>query len=215
MLPDTKEQDPWSTLVVTIAGEQDRDAFARLFQHFAPLLKSYALSYAGALNALGLPGAHFRPLHFKPTFHKHAGALCGGVFVHVTAPREFPAVLAGVAVVQAARGPGGEGCAFLEQVYEFVTEHLSFDLLAGSSALREAIIGGASLEDIRAMWRRGEREFIARREGPDYMRALLASALTNGDVQGVLRSARSFTADPADIERQWRPWLAPFAEPYR
>lgn len=51
MLPDTKEQDPWSALVVTIAGQQDREAFARLFQHFAPLLKSYALSYAGALNA--------------------------------------------------------------------------------------------------------------------------------------------------------------------
>jgi hypothetical protein len=58
-------------------------------------------------------------------------------------------------------------------------------------------------------------QFIARREGPEYMRTLIASALTNGDVQPVLASARSFTADPADIERQWRPWLAPFADPYR
>lgn len=58
-------------------------------------------------------------------------------------------------------------------------------------------------------------QFIARREGPDYVRALVAGALSNGDVQAMLGSARSFTADPADIERQWRPWLAPFADPMR
>ncbi len=58
-------------------------------------------------------------------------------------------------------------------------------------------------------------QFMARREGPDFMRALMTGALTNGDVQAVMAGARSFTADPADIERQWRPWLAPFAEPYR
>lgn len=51
MLPDAREQDRWSELVLTVANHQNRDAFARLFQHFAPLLKSYALSYAGALNA--------------------------------------------------------------------------------------------------------------------------------------------------------------------
>lgn len=51
MLPDAREQDRWSALVLAVASHQDRDAFARLFQHFAPLLKSYALSYAGALNA--------------------------------------------------------------------------------------------------------------------------------------------------------------------
>jgi RNA polymerase sigma factor (sigma-70 family) len=51
MLPDAREQDKWSALVLAVALHQDRDAFARLFQHFAPLLKSYALSHAGALNA--------------------------------------------------------------------------------------------------------------------------------------------------------------------
>lgn len=51
MLPDIREQDQWSALVLAVAEHQDREAFARLFQHFAPLLKSYALSYAGALNA--------------------------------------------------------------------------------------------------------------------------------------------------------------------
>jgi hypothetical protein len=56
-------------------------------------------------------------------------------------------------------------------------------------------------------------QFIARREGPDYMRRLLATALEGGDLTAALGSATSFTADPADIDRQWRVWLATFAFP--
>lgn len=55
--------------------------------------------------------------------------------------------------------------------------------------------------------------FMSRREGPDFMRALVATALTGGDVRAALGAARSFTADPGDIDRQWRVWLAPFAHP--
>jgi hypothetical protein len=56
-------------------------------------------------------------------------------------------------------------------------------------------------------------QFIATREGPDFMRALMTVALAGGDIQGALGAARSFTADPADIDRQWRVWLATFAYP--
>ena len=56
-------------------------------------------------------------------------------------------------------------------------------------------------------------QFMARREGPEFMRALIATAITGGDVHAALGAARSFTADPADIDRQWRVWLAPFAFP--
>lgn len=56
-------------------------------------------------------------------------------------------------------------------------------------------------------------QFIAEREGPAFMRTLLTTALTGGDVRSALGSARSFTADPADIDRQWRVWLATFAYP--
>lgn len=54
-------------------------------------------------------------------------------------------------------------------------------------------------------------QFMARREGPAWLRTLLTDALTTGDVRGALGAARSFTADPADIDRQWRVWLAPYA----
>lgn len=56
-------------------------------------------------------------------------------------------------------------------------------------------------------------QFIAKREGPEFMRALLTVALAGGDVRKALGAAQSFTADPADIDRQWRVWLATFAYP--
>ena len=56
-------------------------------------------------------------------------------------------------------------------------------------------------------------QFIAKREGPDFMRDLVRTALTGGDLTTALGAARSFTPDPADIDRQWRVWLAPFAFP--
>jgi RNA polymerase sigma factor (sigma-70 family) len=36
--------DEWSQCLQLIASSEDRDAFARLFTHFAPLLKAFALS---------------------------------------------------------------------------------------------------------------------------------------------------------------------------
>ena len=39
----------------------------------------------------------------------------------------------------------------------------SFDLLAGTSALREAIEAGRSLDEIRAQWREALEEFAVRR----------------------------------------------------
>jgi RNA polymerase sigma-70 factor (ECF subfamily) len=39
-----KRNDEWSQCLQIIAAEQDRAAFARLFKHFAPLVKAFALS---------------------------------------------------------------------------------------------------------------------------------------------------------------------------
>ena len=37
-----KRDDKWSVLLVEVGASQDRRAFAQLFEHFAPLLKSFA-----------------------------------------------------------------------------------------------------------------------------------------------------------------------------
>ena len=41
-------------------------------------------AFARGLNALQLPGVHFRPAYFEPTFQKHARVTCGGCQLHVT-----------------------------------------------------------------------------------------------------------------------------------
>ena len=47
----------------------------------APVVDAFAL--AKHMNAIGLEGVLFRAAHFTPAFNKHAGALCGGVELHI------------------------------------------------------------------------------------------------------------------------------------
>lgn len=49
-VPTGRRTDEWSECLVLIAAEQDRAAYTRLFRHFAPLIKAFALS-GSALSA--------------------------------------------------------------------------------------------------------------------------------------------------------------------
>ena len=44
-----KRTDSWSLDLVTIGRNRDREAFARFFQHFAPLIKGYFLNHQGMM----------------------------------------------------------------------------------------------------------------------------------------------------------------------
>ncbi|OME67971.1 hypothetical protein BSK65_17750 [Paenibacillus odorifer] len=48
----------------------------------APFIQAQQL--ADEMNAKGIPGVLFRPVHFKPTSSKHSGELCGGVQIYIT-----------------------------------------------------------------------------------------------------------------------------------
>ena len=41
--PGAKRDDEWSACLQQIGAHQDREAFARLFRHFAPLIKAFAI----------------------------------------------------------------------------------------------------------------------------------------------------------------------------
>ena len=123
----------------------------------APFVGSERL--AEQLNSMGLPGAYFRPVSFRPTFNKFGGMICNGVYIHVTDRRMYLPFLAGIAFVKAMRGLHGDDITFPHGVYEFNDTHPAFDLLAGGAGIREAIIDGMELDDIRASWRDYEREF--------------------------------------------------------
>jgi uncharacterized protein YbbC (DUF1343 family) len=103
---------------------------------------------AGELNAQGLPGLTFRPVHFIPGFDKHAGKLCEGVFLHVTDAKAFLPWETGVACFWVAKKCFPQHFAFRTEAYEFVEDILAFDLLSGSARLREGMQTAGALEEL-------------------------------------------------------------------
>jgi uncharacterized protein YbbC (DUF1343 family) len=114
--------------------------------------------FAEELNRRRLPGVHFRPALFEPTFHKHARQGCGGCQIHVVDRPAFRPVLTGVALTAAFR-KADPAFAWRQPPYEYEHEKLPFDILAGSSALREQIEAGEQPEEIARSWETAVEEF--------------------------------------------------------
>lgn len=119
---------------------------------------------AAALNAQHLPGVHFRPAVFEPTFQKHARVTCGGCQIHVTDRRQFQPVLTGVALIEAVRREDPSAFAWRQPPYEYEHDKWPIDILAGAPALREAIDEGATAQDIAAAWPAALDEFLDARQ---------------------------------------------------
>jgi uncharacterized protein YbbC (DUF1343 family) len=111
-----------------------------------------------------LPGVVFRPIHFQPTFHKFAGQLCGGVQLQVIDRSSFKPVITGVAIISAIRRLYPDSFEWKRPPYEYVHDKLPFDVINGSSRLREQIEAGRPVAEIEESWRDGLREFGERRE---------------------------------------------------
>ena len=107
---------------------------------------------AGSLNALGLPGVHFRPVTFEPTFQKHGGHACGGCQIHVTDRHAFRPVLAGIAAIAASREALGDRFGWRDPPYEYEHDRMPIDILAGSAALRLDVDAGRPAADIASRW---------------------------------------------------------------
>jgi uncharacterized protein YbbC (DUF1343 family) len=118
---------------------------------------------AATLDELALPGVRFRPLSFRPMFHKFAGRSCGGVQLHVTDRASFRPYRTGIALLAAARRQAEGEFRWRTEPYEFVEHPPAIDLLTGSDEIRLAIDAGASVSDIAATFAPFEREFAERR----------------------------------------------------
>lgn len=120
--------------------------------------------FAEAMNRLRLPGVHFRPAVFEPTFHKHARQTCGGCQIHILDRAAFEPVLVGAALVALFRSEDPAGFRWREPPYEYEHVKRPFDILAGSTELREQIEAGATIETIRESWQAPAAAFTALRE---------------------------------------------------
>jgi uncharacterized protein YbbC (DUF1343 family) len=108
--------------------------------------------FAAALNEEELPGVHFRPVSFEPTFQKHARTPCGGCQVHVTDRAAFRPVATAVALIAAFRHAGPGRFAWRDPPYEYEHTKVPIDILSGSSRLREAVDRGTRARDIASCW---------------------------------------------------------------
>ena len=113
----------------------------------APFLDGWKL--AESLNQLSLPGVHFRPLQFQPTFQKHAGEICEGCFVHVTDRRAFEPVLTYTAILQESKRQTPGAFEWKAPPYEYEYEKMPIDILAGNGWLRKDVDSLTPLNQIR------------------------------------------------------------------
>jgi uncharacterized protein YbbC (DUF1343 family) len=120
--------------------------------------------YAEALAKLHLTGVYFRSCVFVPTFQKHANQACGGVQIHVLDREVFEPAIAGIAVVKTAFDMYREHFRWKDPPYEYEYDRNPFDLIAGTSKVREAIERGDSLESIESSWAGPLREFEQKRQ---------------------------------------------------
>jgi uncharacterized protein YbbC (DUF1343 family) len=120
--------------------------------------------FAATLAEYDFPGVYFRSCGFMPTFQKHAGQACGGVQIHVTDREAFEPVIAGIAIVKSAFDMYGEQFRWKDPPYEYEYDRNPFDLISGTSKVREAIERGDSLDAIRDSWGVSLEEFKVLRE---------------------------------------------------
>lgn len=128
----------------------------------APWLDPFRL--AERLNGLGLPGIRFRPHYFLPTFQKHAGKVCGGAELHVTNRAAFQPYRTGLWIVKVARDMNPEKFDWRRETYEFVSDRLAIDLLAGSARYRELVESGGDIDEWVREWEEPLRAFTNARE---------------------------------------------------
>jgi uncharacterized protein YbbC (DUF1343 family)/CubicO group peptidase (beta-lactamase class C family) len=105
-------------------------------------------SFAAALNATGIPGTRFVPIHFTPTQRQYMGLRCGGVFIIIANWSQFEPIQLGVTLAVTLRALYPE---------EWKPEGL-LRLLADRASYQD-ILAGKPVEAIMAGWDRELKEF--------------------------------------------------------
>jgi uncharacterized protein YbbC (DUF1343 family) len=119
---------------------------------------------ADAMNRRRLPGVHFRPVFFEPTFQKHARQTCGGCQLHVTDRNAFRPVRVAVELIAECKAQNPSRFAWREPPYEYEHDKWPIDILYGTGHLRATIDGGGDVGALVASWAADEAAFGRLRE---------------------------------------------------
>ena len=120
------------------------------FRQFgAPWIRSK--SFTTRLNRLNLPGLRFTPTNFTPTSSKYQGQKCHGVKIIITDRDLLEPYYSGILIVN-------ELFRLYPDAFQWKARH--FDHLSGTSSIRQAIITGSSLEQLRKDWQAELKSFL-------------------------------------------------------
>ena len=121
--------------------------------------------YADALTLCELPGVVFRPINFLPTFQKYAGQECGGVFLHIVNRNSFEPVITGIAMIKTAYELYTSNFSWKATPYEYEFNRNPFDVIAGTTRIRNMVETGRSVAEIKLSWQTDIEKFNRIREG--------------------------------------------------
>ncbi|MBA3632852.1 MAG: DUF1343 domain-containing protein [Acidobacteria bacterium] len=123
-----------------------------------------AQEYADALTSLELSGVIYRPINFLPTFQKFANENCGGVFLHVTDREVFEPVITGLAMIKTIFDLYPNDFKWKNPPYEYVYDRNPFDVIAGTTKIREFFEQKRGIQKIKNSWQKDLKEFYKTRE---------------------------------------------------
>lgn len=111
-----------------------------------------AEAFADRMNALGLPGVHFRPAYFSPRFGGNAGKTLGGVQLHITDRHAYKAVRTAITMMYVLQEIGGDNFQ-----YDFNPRgRPDIDLTTGDDSVR---LGRYTLAELLAVWDKEASDF--------------------------------------------------------
>lgn len=115
-----------------------------------------------------LNGCKLRTITFQPTFHKHSGEMCRGLFIHAEGPfydhQEFKPWRLQALAFKAVRRLKPHYPLWRDFPYEYVFDRLAIDVINGSSLLREWVDDdGSSPSDLDALTLPDERSWAEAR----------------------------------------------------
>ena len=111
------------------------------------------------LKEFRLTGVIFRPLHFMPTFQKHAGEICGGAQIHVTERNKFKPFLTAAAILKSIKELYPEYFSWNKPPYEYEEKLSPIDILAGTDRFRKDIEAGTNLGIMETWWKKETDDF--------------------------------------------------------
>ncbi len=116
-----------------------------------------------------LSGCKLRDIYFQPTFHKHVGELCRGVFIHAEGPfydhEAFKPWRLQALAFKAIRNLYPDYPLWRDFPYEYVFDRLAIDVINGSELLRRWVDDvGASPADLDTLTIRDERDWQEQRQ---------------------------------------------------